>query len=171
MAARPGWSSRASRSGKQFGGIVRATPREIGMELLRDFADKLAKQVQDELGISAAKAKFFAQEAAGRLADDWGGQTVYLPKDMIGRLSTRNKQIYRDFNGDNQPELALTYGLSTQCIYRIIKDQAELRMPKQGSLLSLGLTSPQAKQNTRPGARPRPAASAPPAGNRAARAR
>ncbi|SNS06294.1 Mor transcription activator family protein [Humidesulfovibrio mexicanus] len=120
-----------------------ATPREIGMELLRDFADKLAKQVQDELGISAAKAKAFAEDAAGRLADDWGGQTVYLPMDMIGRRSTRNKQIYREFNGDNQSELALKYGLSRQCIYRIIKEQGELRMPKQASLLNLDVTSPQ----------------------------
>ncbi len=58
--------------------------------------------------------------------------------DMVGRRSTRNAQIYREFTGDNQAELALKYGLSTQCIYRIVKVQRELRMPKQASLLNLG---------------------------------
>lgn len=112
-----------------------STPRELGMELLQDFADKLAQQAKDFLGVSDSQAKAFAQEAVGCLADDWGGQTIYLPKDLIGRLSTRNKQIFREFNGDNQPELALKYNLSTQQIYSILKVQQELRKPKQASLL------------------------------------
>lgn len=115
---------------------MKDTPRHLGRELLQDLADKLAAQAQHMLGISEAKAKHFAQEAAGRVADDWGGQNVYIPMDLVGRLSERNFQMYREFTGNNQSDLATKYGLSVQCVYRILKVQKQLRMPKQASLLS-----------------------------------
>ncbi len=111
------------------------TPRHLGRELLQDLAAKLAQQAQDMLGIPEAKAKHFANEAAGRVADDWGGQNVYIPMDLVGRRSLRNVQIYREFSGNNIPELASKYDLSVQCVYRIIKVQRELLAPKQLSLL------------------------------------
>lgn len=124
-------------------GMDTDTPRHLGAELLQDLAEKLAYQAKHMLGVNDAKAKAFAHEAVGRIADDWGGQNVYIPMDLVGRRSQRNAQLYREFRGDNAPELASKYGLSVQCVYRIVKVQRELRMPKQGSLLNLGLTSPQ----------------------------
>lgn len=115
---------------------TRETPRQLGTELLQDLADKLAQQAQAMLGVPADKAKRFAHEAAGRVADDWGGQNIYVPMDMVGRRSERNDRLYREFTGDNAPYLATKYGLSIQCVYRIIKVQRELRSPKQLSLLN-----------------------------------
>jgi len=114
----------------------RETPRQLGAELLQDLADKLAAHAQEAFGVSEAKAKRFAVEAAGRVADDWGGQNIYMPMDLVGRRSERNDRLYRDFTGNNVPELATKYRLSVQCVYRILKVQHELHMPKQLSLLT-----------------------------------
>lgn len=116
-------------------GVNPDTPRQLGNELLQDLAAKLAEQAVSTLGINEGQAKSFAQEVAGRLADDWGGQVVYIPMDVAGRRSQRNAQLFKEFRGDNVSELATKYGLSIQCVYRIIKIQRELRMPRQGSLL------------------------------------
>ena len=113
------------------------TPRHLGRELLQDLAAKVAEMTQAMLGVPEAKAKAFSQEVAGWLADDWGGQNIYVPMDLVGRLSLRNAQIYREFTGDNQPELATKYDLSVQTIYRILKVQTALRAPKQLSLLDI----------------------------------
>jgi len=115
--------------------MTQDTPRQLGTELLLDLADKLAIQAMATFGVSEAKARHFAMEAAGRVADDWGGQNIYVPMDMVGRRSERNDKLYREFNGVNAPELASKYAMSVQTVYRIIKMQRELRMPKQLSLL------------------------------------
>lgn len=110
------------------------TPRQIGAELLRDLSDKLSALAQQMLGAKRAQAEDFAEEVAWRVAADWGGQIVYIPMDLIARLSGRNAQIYKEFTGDNASELASKYGLSVQQIYRIIKRERAKRMPKQHSL-------------------------------------
>lgn len=110
------------------------TPRQLGTELLQDLSAKLAKLAQDRLGISEAKAKAFAEEAAGAVADDWGGQNIYIPMDLVGRRSQRNIQMYREYRGDNAPELASKYGLSVQCVYRIIKAMRRELAPRQHPL-------------------------------------
>lgn len=112
------------------------TPRELGTELLQDYADKLAAQAQEILGVSEAKARDFALEAVTRLTEDWGGVTIYLPMDMAGRRTARNAKIYKDFDGSNHAELALKYKLSTKCIYQVIRIEIERRRPRQASLLS-----------------------------------
>jgi len=116
----------------------RDTPRHLGTELLQDLAAKLAKQAQEALGIDEVKAKAFAEEAAAGLADDWGGQNIYIPMDLVGRRSQRNVQLYREFRGDNAPELAQKYGLSVQCIYRIVKVMRQAHAQRQHSLLDAG---------------------------------
>jgi len=113
-----------------------STPRQLGMELLQDYADKLADQAQKYFGVSEAKAHDFALEAVTSLVEDWGGINLYLPMDMAGRRSARNAQIYKDFDGTNQAELALKYKLSTKCIYQVIKIEIERRRPRQASLLA-----------------------------------
>lgn len=115
--------------------ISRDTPRQLGTELLQDLSAKL-KVLAVEFGMPETRAHSFAQEAAGQVADDWGGQLVYVPMDLVGRNSMRNARIYAEFSGDNHANLASRYGLSVQAIYRILKVQRELRTPKQASLLN-----------------------------------
>ena len=105
----------------------------IGAELLTDLADRLTFYLETT-GLDQPNARAVAQNAAAYLADTWGGQSVYFPKDMVARMSTRNEEIYDSFTGDNISELVRTYGLSRQAIYRIIKAERQRRSPKQISL-------------------------------------
>lgn len=113
----------------------RESPRQLGTELLQDLAAKLGKLAQDRLGIRQDAAMAFAEEAAGAIADDWGGQNIYIPMDVVGRRSQRNIQMYREFRGDNAPDLASKYGLSVQCVYRIVKVMRRELGQRQHSLL------------------------------------
>lgn len=115
---------------------TRSTPRQVGTALLQDLSDKLAVRAQRAFGVSEAKARAFAIDAAVSVADDWGGQLIYVPMDAAGRLSQRNETIWREFRGDNHAELATKYGLSVMHIYRILDEQRELRTPRQLSLLT-----------------------------------
>lgn len=111
------------------------TPRLLGNELLQDLAAKISARAQEMFGVSPSKATLFANEMAGAVADDWGGQNIYVPMDMVGRKSMRNARMYAEFTGTNHAQLASKYGLTVSVVYRILKVQKELRAPKQGSLL------------------------------------
>lgn len=111
------------------------TPRQLGTELLQDLAAKLERTAQEQLGVPAEKARLFATEAVGLIADDWGGQLIYVPMNAVGRRTQRNLNIWKEFRGDNHAELATRHGLCIQRIYEIIKAMQRLHAPKQGSLL------------------------------------
>ena len=111
------------------------TPRQLGTELLQDLATKLELTAQEQLDVSADKARLFAIEAVGLIADDWGGQLIYIPMNAVGRRTQRNLKIWKEFKGDNHAELATRYGLCVQTVYEIIKAMQRLHAPRQGSLL------------------------------------
>ena len=108
--------------------------REVGAELLVDLADNLSSILTDKADISKDDAKTIAQAAAAHIADNWGGQSVYIPMDLVARMSSRNREIYDAFTGDNISELVSIFGLSRQTIYRIVKNEREKRSSNQGSL-------------------------------------
>lgn len=45
----------------------------------------------------------------------------YFPMGLVVRLSRRDRQIYDDFNGTNQSDLARNYSESLQRIYKSVK--------------------------------------------------
>jgi len=51
----------------------------------------------------------------------WGGQQVYFPLGIREELSARDQQIYDEFNGTNQSDLARKYKVSVQWVYKIIE--------------------------------------------------
>ena len=108
--------------------------RKPATALLEDLADHLADRAHQELDIPKDQAREFSEAAATFIADLWGGQILYIPKDMAGRLYSRNSKIYAEFVGDNHAELARKYGLSFQHIHRIIKKEREKRRIKQHDL-------------------------------------
>lgn len=114
----------------------RESPRQLGTELLQDLAAKLERTAQEQLGVGSDKARRFATEAVGLIADDWGGQLIYVPMNAVGRRTQRNLQIWREFKGDNHAELATRHNLCVQRVYEIIKAMQRLHAPKQGSLLN-----------------------------------
>lgn len=105
---------------------------ERGCELLKDVEATVLATVERELIIRGVKGLSGLPENLGRvvssrLAEEWGGQLVYIPMN-IGR---RNARIYDAFTGDNVHELAKKFRLSVQRVYKIIADErAQRRMPQ-----------------------------------------
>lgn len=114
--------------------MMEETPRHIAAELLKDLADQASDLVRQMIKVPPRKAEDFGKELAFRIAENWGGQNLYIPMDMAGRRSERNEQIYKHFNGTNQAELALEHKLSVQMVYRIVKAMRAERAMKQHSL-------------------------------------
>lgn len=112
-----------------------SSPSRLGVELLEDLAAHLTELAVRTLGVPEREAQVFAQEAAVRLADLWGGQTIYIPKNQVARISARNAEIYDAFTGDNVSELVTRFNLSRQAIYMILSAERDRRAIKQGSLL------------------------------------
>lgn len=66
------------------------------------------------LGIDDARGT--AAAVVARLACDWGGQQIYIPR----RSHFVEAVILAEFTGDNVPELVKKYRMSRSAIYRII---------------------------------------------------
>jgi Mor family transcriptional regulator len=109
-------------------------PGEIGAELLMDLRDHVADVLTNKVELPDGVAKGIAQDVAVRIADNWGGQVLYIPMDLATKMNTRNAEIMDAFTGDNINGLVKQFRLSRQTIYRILKAERERRAPKQGSL-------------------------------------
>lgn len=110
--------------------------RHLASELLLDLATKLAAQARAAFGVEEEQARRFGEAVAGSIADDWGGQNVYIPMELSGKVKARNEQIYKEFTGDNASELGLKWRLAVQTIYQIIKLERSRNTPRQASLLT-----------------------------------
>lgn len=71
-------------------------------------------------GIKPDDATKISREISKQMCDVWGKQLIYFPEWLREELSERDLKIYAEFNGHNQNELARSYNLSIQAIYRII---------------------------------------------------
>lgn len=101
-------------------------------ELLNDVADKVARMAQAATPpMNEAEAKNFGRRVADMLAEDWGGSSVYVPKDLARRFRRRDTSILQSFTGSNIEELARRYGLTPQRIYAIIKAERRRRAGRQ----------------------------------------
>lgn len=108
-------------------------PAEVGAELLLDLRDHVA-EVLTKASLPDGVANGIALDVAVRVADNWGGQSIYIPMDMAMKMCTRNSEIFAAYTGDNIYNLVKRFGLSRQTIYRIIRDERARRAPKQASL-------------------------------------
>jgi Mor family transcriptional regulator len=90
-------------------------------ELLVDLAVQVEKALKEVGGLEAAAAVQIGREIAGWMADHWGGQHIYFPKDVSYKVSQRDQQIFAEFNGSNHAELARKYDVSAVWIYRVVK--------------------------------------------------
>lgn len=95
--------------------------RSKGPELLIDLTEHVAAALKELVSMEEAAARHVAQEVADRMAAHWGGQNVYFPMGLAGKLSRRDRLIYEEFNGTNQSDLARKWGVSLQWIYKIVK--------------------------------------------------
>ncbi|NAI60541.1 DNA-binding protein, partial [Escherichia coli] len=71
--------------------------------------------------IEPAIADQIGQAVANRMMQVWGGQNVYFPMGMVWKVSQRDQEIFREFNGRNHHELARNFGVSLQWVYSVVK--------------------------------------------------
>lgn len=107
--------------------------RQVGAELLVDVAGKVTA-LAIEHGLDKELGQLLGAAVAGKLADDWGGQVIYIPMDLHAKNKERNAAIFREFTGDNVADLAAKYDLCVQAIYRIVKAERLLRRGNQHTL-------------------------------------
>lgn len=89
-------------------------------EMLEDVQAH-TQQILVDHGIKKELAEQAGCAICDRLADNWGGQVITFPKDHRFRLSKRDIEIYKEFNGRNHNELAKRYRVTTRAIYKIIQ--------------------------------------------------
>lgn len=95
--------------------------RSRGPELLIDLVDKTTEVLQQQAGLAPETARLCAEAVASRMRMEWGGQQVYFPKGAAADISSRDVQLYREFNGHNHEHLARKYNMSVQWVYQRIK--------------------------------------------------
>jgi len=108
--------------------------RTPGAALLVDLAENLTDLTIKRLEVPKGKATAFSEAVAAFIADHWGGQIIYIPMDISGKVMSRDAQIYSRFTGNNYAELAREYKLSLQYIYEIIKKERDRVSVKQHDL-------------------------------------
>lgn len=90
-------------------------------EILLDLAEHTRELLVQKCQFEDSQAKQIGVELAQCIAENWGGEVIYIPKALLIALSERDLAIWRDFNGSNQRELARKYGVSMQWVYQIVK--------------------------------------------------
>lgn len=109
-----------------------------GCELLKDVEETVEAATHRELRVRgllerkdlAALPKNLGRVIADRLAEEWGGQNVYIPMDS----ARRNARLYDEFTGDNVHDLAKKYRLSVARVYSIVADERSRRRTPQLTL-------------------------------------
>lgn len=90
-------------------------------EILLDLAEHTKKLLMTKHRFDEDKAKQIGVELARCIAENWGGEVIYIPKALLIALSERDLAIWRDFNGNNYRDLARKYNVSMQWVYQIVK--------------------------------------------------
>ncbi|MBN9477979.1 MAG: hypothetical protein ABS43_06365 [Bordetella sp. SCN 67-23] len=89
------------------------------------FAETLYLAVRRVLDALAPDKLERTHELAVQCVDevlrDFGGSSVYVPKNILPKLDSRNQEIAKLFNGRNVREIAHRFGLSDMRVRQIIK--------------------------------------------------
>lgn len=75
-------------------------------ELLDDVAARVANMARYVPSVNETEARDFGRRVADMLAEEWGGSSVYIPKNLASRFRRRDAELYRAFTGHNIEELA-----------------------------------------------------------------
>lgn len=89
-------------------------------ELISHIYTKI-KQAGSAANLDDYQATKLASQVAQEIAEDFGGEVIYIPKGMLLLLSKRDLAIWQEFNGKNHNELARKYGVSVPWVYKIVK--------------------------------------------------
>lgn len=73
-----------------------------------------------EFGLARPDARLAMRRVAHVLCGEYGGQRLYVAKDMQFALDKRDLGIWAAFNGSNVPELAAEHNLTEQQVRNIL---------------------------------------------------
>lgn len=90
-------------------------------EILADLAKHIEIQLSQKAEIDNEKAKQIGVEVAQVISQRWGGEIIYIPRNLFVLLNERDLKIFNEFNGTNHRELAKKYQVSMQWVYQIVK--------------------------------------------------
>lgn len=93
---------------------------ELRHELLDDVSAH-AKEVAKNHGLDDEVAEQIGFAVADRLAENWGGQLINIPKNHLYKLAQRDLEIYNKFNGRNYAALAREYKMGVRGMYKLIE--------------------------------------------------
>ncbi|AWW56549.1 Mor transcription activator family protein [Pasteurella multocida] len=93
---------------------------------LTEIIDVMQAELERQ-GFAETDAKKTSCKLVGVMAHYFGGQSFYLPSGNILKDALRNVMIFKDFKGNNVPELIRKYNLSESHIYAIIREQMALQ--------------------------------------------
>ncbi|MEE9356935.1 Mor transcription activator family protein [Candidatus Vondammii sp. HM_W22] len=92
-----------------------------GPELLADLYAHTAELLQSFAGLPEVQANQVATALVDKMRHNWGGQLVYFPKGKEIDIDERDRNIWSDFNGHNQTELAEKYNMTIQGVYQRLR--------------------------------------------------
>ncbi|MBK6402082.1 MAG: transcriptional regulator [Rhodocyclaceae bacterium] len=106
-------------------------------ELLADLASKVTHLLVSKAALTEGDADLIGIEVAEAIAQDWGGQVTYIPKNFIFEVNRKHLEIYGKFNGRNHGELAAEYRIAVQTVYKIVaRIKARLVADRQPDMFS-----------------------------------
>lgn len=107
-------------------------------KILQELYDNISIMLIQE-SIDSKKAHEVAHYVTENIRINWGGDMIYFSKGLVYRLSKRDREIWRIFDGRNHHELIKKYDISLQRLYKIIKIQRRKDLlERQGDLFDGG---------------------------------
>ncbi|OGA99428.1 MAG: hypothetical protein A3E25_17865 [Burkholderiales bacterium RIFCSPHIGHO2_12_FULL_69_20] len=82
-------------------------------------------------GVPAERAKAASDDLCAKVADAYGGQLLYFPKNAQGHTEALHRQVVEKFNGNNQAALALEFRITVSTVYRILQCHRKLMRAQQ----------------------------------------
>ncbi|OOR97172.1 transcriptional regulator [Canicola haemoglobinophilus] len=94
---------------------------EILADLAKHIEAGLMARVAANDDWNINKAKQISVDVAHEIANAWGGEVIYIPRNVALLLSERDHKIWQEFNGFNHRELSRKYSVSMVWVYQIVK--------------------------------------------------
>ncbi|UNK05817.1 Mor transcription activator family protein [Psychrobacter raelei] len=90
-------------------------------ELIKDLAGTVAHVGVKHYGLTPVIANKLGVDVALAFAEQAGGTQVYIPITLSVKISNRDLEMYKKFDGSNHNQLAKEFGCSVAWVYTVLK--------------------------------------------------
>ncbi len=98
--------------------------------LLSEFADVTAHELENA-NIHPSLARSIGVKVADAIAANFGGASLYIPRNAVGRSATRDREIAQEMAESGALATGIKFGISTTAVYRAAKRDAARRSPSK----------------------------------------